>query len=251
MLKIRDLEKSFNKGTELENNIFQGFELNIEKNTSTAIIGSNGCGKSTLMNLIAGSLQADKGNIEIDGVDISKLPEKKRARYLGRVHQNPSRGVSPSLTILENMALADNKNKRFGLSKLIDRSRVEHYKSMLKSLDLGLEKMLDRKVSLLSGGQRQSLSLVMASMNQPKLLLLDEHTASLDPKTSRLVMEKTKVLIEEKNMTTLIITHNMQDAISYADRVIMLKKGKIALDEKTSDLCIDDLNKLYQLEANL
>lgn len=249
MLKIKNLVKSFNKGSDLENRIFSGFDLDIEANSSTAIIGTNGCGKSTLMNLIAGSLSADSGSIEIEGKDISKLSERNRAQYFGRVHQNPSKGVSPSLTILENMALADNKNKRFNLSRLIKNSRVDYYKSLLQSLGLGLEGMLDRKVSLLSGGQRQSLSLVMASMNEPKLLLLDEHTASLDPKTSKLVMEKTKELIKDKKMTTLIITHNLQDAISYADRVIMLKNGEIALDEKTINLSINDLNRLYQLEG--
>lgn len=201
------------------------------------------------MNLIAGSLNIDKGEIIIDGNDISKLSEKKRSKYLGRVYQDPSKGVCPSLTILENMALADNKNKEFNLSKLVKKDRVSYYKELLKPLKLGLENMLNRKVELLSGGQRQSLSLVMASMNMPKLMLLDEHTAALDPKTSKLVMEKTKELIKSNNITTIMITHNMEDAIGYADRVIMLKEGTVVLDELTKNICKDDLDNLYKEEV--
>lgn len=249
MISIKKLSKSFNKGTDLENNIFDGFNLEIEGNTSTAIIGTNGCGKSTLMNLIAGSLTVDGGSIEVDGVDVTSLSEKQRAKYFGRVHQNPSKGVSPSLTILENLALADNKNKSFNLGRLINMERVGYYKDLLRPLNLGLENMMDTKVSLLSGGQRQSLSLVMASMNNPKLLLLDEHTASLDPRTSKVIMEKTKELIANREMTSLIITHNMEDAVKYADRVIMLKEGKIVVDEMTDDICVEDLKNLYREEA--
>lgn len=246
MLKIRNLYKSFNIGTDFENNLFRDFEIEFENNTSTAIIGSNGCGKSTLMNLIAGSLNADTGKIEIDGKDISKLKEEQRAKYIGRVHQNPSMGVSPSLTILENMALADKKNEKFGLRKLIRDSRLEYYKEQLKTLDLGLENKLDSKVKLLSGGQRQSLSLLMASMKHPKILLLDEHTAALDPKTSRVVMNKTVDLIKNKNLTTIMITHDMRDAVEFSDRVIMLEHGKIVLDKKSSEISSDELYQIYQ-----
>lgn len=247
MLEIRNLNKGFNLGTPFENRVFEDFNLTIEENTSTAIIGSNGCGKSTLLNLIAGNLESDGGFIEIEGEDITKLNEIQRSKYFGRVHQDPSKGVSPSLTILENMALADNKGGRFNLSFLIKRDRIEYYKELLRPLDLGLENMLENKVSLLSGGQRQSLSLVMASMKSPKLLLLDEHTASLDPKTSNVVMKKTKSLIKDKNMTTLMITHNMRDAVEFTDRVIMLKEGEIILDEKSENISEQDLNNLYKL----
>ena len=248
MLSIKKINKSFNKGTDVEKTIFQGFDLDIEDNTSTAIIGTNGCGKSTLLNIIAGSLSVDGGKIEVDGKDITRYSEKKRAKFFGRVHQNPSKGVSPSLTILENLALADNKNKSFNLSPLVNKGRLDYYRSLLEPLHLGLENMLDTKVSLLSGGQRQSLSLVMASMNDPRLLLLDEHTASLDPRTSRVVMEKTKELISNKKMTTLIITHNMQDAVNYSDRVIMIKEGEIFLDRKSREIGVEDLNHLYRME---
>lgn len=247
MLKISNLKKSFNKNTEFENNIFDGFNLNIYSNSSTAIIGTNGCGKSTLMNLIAGSLSADGGNIEIDGEDISKLSERERSTYLGRVYQDPSKGVSPSLTILENMALADNKGGRFDFGKLVNKKRINYYKDLLRPLNLGLEDKLHSKVSLLSGGQRQSLSLVMASMKNPKILLLDEHTASLDPKTSKVVMDKTAELIRDhENMTTVMITHNLRDAVTYTDRVIMLKNGEVVLDEMTDKLTEEDLENLYK-----
>lgn len=246
MLKIKNLYKSFNIGTDFENNLFRDFEIAFEDNTATTIIGSNGCGKSTLMNLIAGSLEADAGTIEIDGVDISKYKEEKRSKYIGRVHQNPSMGVSPSLTILENMALADKKNEKFTLRKLIKKDRIEYYKEQLKTLDLGLENKLDSRVDLLSGGQRQSLSLLMASMKHPKILLLDEHTAALDPKTSRVVMNKTIDLIKNKKLTTVMITHDMRDAVEYSDRVIMLERGKIVLDKKSSEITEEELYKIYQ-----
>ncbi len=247
MLEIKNLKKGFNKGTPFENNVFKNFNLTIENNTSTAIIGSNGCGKSTLLNLIGGNLESDGGSIKIDGEDLVKLSERQRSKYFGRVHQDPSKGVSPSLTILENMALADNKGGKFNLKFLIKKDRIEYYKDLLRPLNLGLEDMLESKVSLLSGGQRQSLSLVMASMKHPKLLLLDEHTASLDPKTSRVVMNKTKNLIEEKNITTIMITHNMKDAVEFTDRVIMLKEGEIFMDEKSENISEKDLNDLYKL----
>lgn len=246
MLKIKHLFKSFNIGTDFENNLFRDFEIDFEDNTSTAIIGSNGCGKSTLMNLVAGSLDADGGIIEIEGKDISKLKEEQRAEYIGRVHQNPSMGVSPSLTILENMALADKKNEKFFLRKLIRKDRIEYYKEQLKTLDLGLENKLDSKVMLLSGGQRQSLSLLMASMKHPKILLLDEHTAALDPKTSRVVMNKTVDLIKNKNLTTIMITHDMRDAVEFSDRVIMLEHGKIVLDKKSTEITSEELYQIYQ-----
>lgn len=246
MLKIRNLSKKFNAGTDFEKIIFDGFDLDIENNTATAIIGSNGCGKSTLLNLIAGSLKIDGGSIEVAGEDISKLKEEKRAKYIGRVHQNPSMGVAPSLTILENMSIADKKNEKFGLNKLVKKDRVDYYKEQLKTLDLGLENMLDTKVKFLSGGQRQSLSLLMASMKHPKILLLDEHTAALDPKTSKVVMDKSVELIKDKDITTLMITHNMNDAVKYSDRIIMLEEGKVVLDKKSNEITPEELYKIYE-----
>ena len=245
MLEIKNLSKTYNKGTDMEKQILNDLSLTIEEKTTLAIIGANGCGKSTLMNLIGGNILADAGSISLDGKDLSSIKERKRSKYIARVYQDPSMGVCPSLTILENMALADNKNEVYNLSPLIKRDRINYYKDLLRPLDLNLENIMDRKVSELSGGQRQSLSLVMAAMKNPKVLLLDEHTAALDPKTSKLVMEKTRDLIREKSTTTIMITHKLADALTYADRVVMLKDGHIYLDAKTKDLKLDDLENLY------
>lgn len=245
MLRIKNLYKAFNLGTDYEKRIFEDFNLDINEHQTTAIIGPNGCGKSTLLNIIAGNLEAESGQIEIDQINLSKLSEKDRSKHLAQVHQNPSMGVSPSLSILENMAIADNKGKKFNLTGLINKSRIDHYKNLLKPLDLGLENMLDTKVSLLSGGQRQSLALVMASMNKPKLFLLDEHTAALDPKTSKVVMTRTRKLIKDTNMTTLMITHNMRDAVEYSDRIIMLNEGKVIFDKPSKETSPEELEAIY------
>ena len=246
MLKIRNLSKSFNVDTENRIDIFNNFNLEIEKNKCTAIIGANGCGKSTLLNLISGSLAADQGDIIINGKDVGKLSEENRAIHIGRVHQDPSMGVSPSLTILENISLADKKGERFSLKRLVNRGNIPKYIDLLKDLDLGLENKLDTKVKYLSGGQRQSLSLVMAAMKFPDLLLLDEHTAALDPKTSHVIMRKTKELIDKYKMTTIMISHNMKDAIDYSDRVIMLDKGQIVLDKASKDITEEELMDIYR-----
>nr|WP_312668053.1 ATP-binding cassette domain-containing protein [Tissierella praeacuta] len=246
MLKIVNLSKNFNKNTDNEINIFNNFNLDIEKNKCTAIIGSNGCGKSTLHNLIGGSILADKGQIILNGKSIEGLKEEQRAIHIGRVYQNPSMGVSPSLTILENMSLADKKGTKFTLRKLIKKNNIDKYIELLKDLDLGLENKLNTKVKFLSGGQRQSLSLVMAAMKHPDLLLLDEHTAALDPKTSNVVMQKTKELIKKNSMTTIMISHNMKDAIEYSDRIIMLDKGQIVLDKPSINVTEKELFDIYR-----
>lgn len=245
MLKINNLSKSFNKETENEISIFNGFNLEIEKNKCTAIIGSNGCGKSTLLNIISGSIMADGGYITLKDKSIENLKEEKRAIHIGRVYQDPSMGVSPSLTILENMSLADKKGEKFSLRRLVKKNRIPYYIELLKDLDLGLEDKLDTKVRYLSGGQRQSLSLVMAAMKYPDLLLLDEHTAALDPKTSHVVMEKTNELIKKYKITTIMISHNMKDAIDYSDRIIMLDKGQIVLDKSSRDVTEKELIDIY------
>jgi len=246
MLKITNLSKSFNKDNENRVDIFKNFNIEIEANKCTAIIGLNGCGKSTLLNLISGSILADSGEFILNGKDITKLSEENRAIHIGRVHQDPSLGVSPSLTILENMSLADKKGEGFSLRRLVKKDRIPKYIELLKDLDLGLEDKLDTQVKYLSGGQRQSLSLVMASMKFPDLLLLDEHTAALDPKTSHVVMKKTKELIEKYKMTTIMISHNMKDAIDYSDRVIMLDQGQIILDKASKDLTEEELMDIYR-----
>lgn len=245
MLKIENLSKSFNKNTEYEVSIFSNFNISFEKNKCTAIIGPNGCGKSTLLNLISGSLMVDGGSIILNNRNISSLKEEERASFIGRVHQNPSMGVSPSLNILENMALADKKGEKFFLRPLIKKERIERYVELLKELNLGLENKLNTKVKYLSGGQRQSLSLIMATMKHPDLLLLDEHTAALDPKTSTLVMEKTKELIGKHNMTTIMISHNIRDAIKYSDRIVMLNKGEVVMDKSSKEISEGELLNIY------
>jgi len=246
MLKIQNLSKNFNKGTENEISLFNKFNLTIEENKCTAIIGSNGCGKSTLLNMICGSILNDSGQIILNGKDISKLREEQRAIHIGRVYQDPSMGVSPTLTILENMSLADKKGEKFTLKKLIKKNNIDRYVEVLKGLDLGLENKLNTKVKFLSGGQRQSLSLVMAAMKHPDLLLLDEHTAALDPKTSHVIMKKTKELLDKYQITTIMISHNMKDAIEYSDRIIMLDKGEIVLDKPSKDVTEEELIEIYK-----
>ncbi|HBC32645.1 MAG TPA: ABC transporter ATP-binding protein, partial [Clostridiales bacterium] len=232
-------------GTDYELKIFNNFNIHINKGECTAILGANGCGKSTLFNIISGALMQEKGIITLNDKNINNLKENERAQFIGRVHQNPSAGVSPSLTILENISLSDKKCQKFTLRKLIRKNKTDGYKEILRTLDLGLETKLDTEVKYLSGGQRQSLSLLMATMNKPELLLLDEHTAALDPKTSRLVMEKTQELIRTQNITTMMISHNVRDAVKYSDRIIMLDKGEIILDVKNGQITEKELLNIY------
>lgn len=246
MLKIENLSKSFNKNTDNEINIFNNFHIEFEENKCTAIIGSNGCGKSTLLNLIGGSILADKGQILLNDKDISKLREEKRSIHIGRVYQNPSMGVSPSLTILENLSLADKKGEKFTLRRLIKKNRTDGYIELLRDLDLGLESKLNTKVKFLSGGQRQCLSLIMATMKHPDLLLLDEHTAALDPKTSKVIMQKTRELINKYSITTIMISHNMKDAVEYSDRIVMLDSGNVVFDKASENVTEKELIDIYR-----
>ena len=245
MLEIKNLSKSFNSGTENELNIFENFNLNIEESEFVAILGSNGCGKSTLFNLISGSLKEDAGSISLDETSINNLKEEDRAWGIGKVHQDPSTGVSPSLTILENLSLADKKCEKFSLRNLIKKDKIKRFVEILKEVDLGLENKLDTQVKFLSGGQRQALSLIMATLKKPKLLLLDEHTAALDPKTSKVIMEKTKQLIDKQHITAMMISHNLRDAVQYADRIIMLDKGRVILDVESKKITESELAKIY------
>lgn len=248
MLEIRNITKTFNIGTSEENTIFDKFSLEVEEGIATTIIGPNGCGKSTLMNLISGSLTLDEGQIIVNGEDISKLSEEKRSKYMGKVNQDPKDGVATNLDIYENMALALKKGERFGLRSLRKSADKEDIIRRLKKLNLGLENKLHTKTGLLSGGQRQSLALLMATAKRPDILLLDEHTAALDPKTSRNIMDMTRSLIDKEKITTLLISHNLRDVVRYSDRIIMLNKGHIALDLRVKDITEDELIKLYKKE---
>lgn len=250
MLKIKNLSKSFNIGTENEVRIFDGFDLEINDSQFVAILGSNGCGKSTLFNMISGSVKDNGGEIVLGDINISKLKEEQRALKIGKVHQDPSKGVSPSLTILENLSLAAKKNEKFSLRNLIKKQNIDKFIEVLKELDLGLENKLNTQVKFLSGGQRQALSLIMATLKKPELLLLDEHTAALDPKTSAMIMNKTKKLIEKQNITAMMISHNLKDAVKYADRIIMLDKGRIILDVKSKDITEKELSNIYISKIN-
>lgn len=249
MLKIQKLQKVFNPNTINENKVFEEFTIDIEKGDFITIIGSNGAGKSTLLNIISGTIESDDGIIVLDGKDVTHLSEYKRAREIGRVYQNPSVGVSPNMTILENLALADNKGKSYGLSFGINKKRISYYIELLKEVDLGLEDKLYNKVSLLSGGQRQALTLLMAVMSEPKILLLDEHTAALDPKTSAKIIEITKKIVEESKITTLMVTHNMKQAISLGNRLFMMHRGQVVIDVKgkeKKELTTDKLLQLFE-----
>lgn len=249
MLKIQQLSKVFYPNTINENKVFEDFNVEVKEGDFVVIIGSNGAGKSTLLNMVAGSLISDEGTILINGRDVTCEPEYKRSRVIGRVYQNPSVGVSPKMTILENLALADNKGKTYGLGFGVNKKRIEFYKELLKEADLGLEDKLYNKVELLSGGQRQVLTLLMAVMSNPKLLLLDEHTAALDPKTSEKVMDITRKIVRERKITTLMVTHNMKHAITAGNRLFMMHQGKIVVDvngKEKKELNTDKLMQLFE-----
>lgn len=245
MLSIKNINKTFYKGTEEENKVFENFSLTLEENTCTTILGANGCGKSTLFNIISGELPADSGEISLGDIKISNMDEEKRALFIGKVNQNPSMGVCQSLNILENMSMALKKGKKFTLRRLVQKENISPIIEKLKEIDIGLENKLKTQVKFLSGGQRQSLSLLMATIRKPELLLLDEHTAALDPKTSKIIMDKTESLIKKEKITTLMITHNLRNALEYSDRIIMLDKGKIVLDIKPEEISEEDLRKEY------
>jgi putative ABC transport system ATP-binding protein len=248
VIEIQDLCKTFHRGTPDEIALFKNFSLRIEQGEFVTIIGSNGAGKSTLLNLIAGSLMPDSGKIVIDGRDVARMPEHRRAAFISRVFQNPAAGTSPALTIEENLSLALNKGRPFGLGLVRDRKRREHFRNRLSSLGLGLENKLDVKVGVLSGGQRQALALLMATEVTPSLLLLDEHTAALDPKTADTIMRMTRKLVEEHRITTLMVTHNMKNALDYGNRLIMLHQGSIVVDvqgDEKKNLTISKLMELF------
>ena len=244
MLEIQNIHKTFNPGTINEKVALNGVNLNLNPGDFVTIIGGNGAGKSTTLNAIAGVWPVDEGKIIIDGVDITKLSEHKRALYLGRVFQDPMTGTAATMSIEENMAIAARRGERRGLGWGITKKERERYKEALKELDLGLEDRLSSKVGLLSGGQRQAITLLMASLKKPKLLLLDEHTAALDPKTAAKVLAISDKIIQEHQLTAMMVTHNMKDAINIGNRLIMMHEGKIIYDvsgEEKKNLKVADL----------
>lgn len=249
MLTITNVRKTFNKGTVNEKKALCGISLHLRPGDFVTVIGGNGAGKSTMLNMIAGVYPIDSGKIEIDGVNISREPEYKRAKYIGRVFQDPMRGTAAGMEIQENLALALRRGQKRGLGWGIKNNEKDYYREALTKLGLGLQTRMTSKVGLLSGGQRQALTLLMATLEKPKLLLLDEHTAALDPKTAKKVLELTDEIIRERELTALMVTHNMKDAIQYGNRLIMMHEGRIIYDvegEEKKNLQVEDLLKKFE-----
>ena len=248
MLELQNIAKRFNVGTVDESTVFDDFNFKIDKGEFVSVIGSNGSGKTTLLNLICGSLKADEGKIIFNGNDITNISEFKRAKIIGRVFQEPKIGTCADLTVLENMALADNKNKAFGLGRCVNKKRIDYYKALLEQCDMGLENRLGVQVGTLSGGQRQALALVIANMSNVELLILDEHIAALDPKSSDRVMELTNKLVRENNITTLMVTHNLRYAVEYGNRLFMMHEGNSVLDikgEEKANARVEDILEIF------
>ena len=244
MLEIRNVHKTFNLGTINEKHALNGVDLTLNEGDFVTVIGGNGAGKSTMLNAIAGTWPVDEGSILIDGVDVTGLPEFKRASFLGRVFQDPMTGTTSNMPIDENLALAARRGQHRGLKWGITKKEKAKFHELLKTLELGLEDRMTSKVGLLSGGQRQAVTLLMASLRKPKLLLLDEHTAALDPKTAAKVLELTDKIIEENHLTAMMVTHNMRDAIAHGNRLIMMNNGRVILNisgEEKKKLTVEDL----------
>ena len=248
MLELKNIEKFYNAGTVNEMCLFEDFNLSIADGQFVSVVGSNGSGKTSMLNIICGSIPLDRGRILIGGQDITRMPEHRRQRRIGRVYQNPAMGTCPSMTILENMSLADNKGKPFNLRPGTNRQRIDYYRESLRSLGLGLEDKLHVKVGVLSGGQRQAMALLMSTMTPIDFLILDEHTAALDPKTAETIMVLTGRIVEEKKLTTIMVTHNLRYAADYGNRLLMMHQGKVILDktgERKQETHTEDLLALF------
>ncbi len=248
MVELKNIVKYFNKGTVDETLLFDNFNFKVKKGEFVSIIGSNGSGKTTLLNMICGSVPIDSGLILVKGKDITHAKEHKRAKNIGRVFQDPALGTCSELTIIENMALADNKGKFYTLTPALSKKRIAYYRDLLKQCEMGLEHRMNTKVGNLSGGQRQALALIIANMTDIELLILDEHTAALDPKTSQTIMKLTQKLVEEKGVTTLMVTHNLRFAVDFGTRIVMMHEGKCIIDAKDQEkqkLDVNDLLKVF------
>ncbi len=251
MIELKNITKKFAIGTPDETTIMQDFNFHAKKGDFVSIIGSNGSGKTTLLNLICGSLLPEQGDILFGGNSILKLSEHKRASFIGRVFQDPQAGTCSHLTILENMALADNKGKSFGLMPAINKSKIDYYKSLLEQCSMGLENRLNTPVGSLSGGQRQALALVIANMTNIELLILDEHTAALDPKSSENIMLLTDKFVREKNITTIMVTHNLRFAKEYGNRLYMMHEGKSVLDVRDEEKVNTQIGDILDIFNNI
>ena len=248
MLELKHIHKYYNTGTVNEMCLFEDFNLTIRDHEFVSVVGSNGSGKTSLLNIICGSIPLDEGTIRIGNEDITKMAEYKRQRRIGRVYQNPAMGTCPSMTITENMALADNKGKFFNLRPGKNKQRIDFYRESLRTLGLGLEDKMDVKVGVLSGGQRQAMALLMSTMTPIEFLILDEHTAALDPKTAETIMELTDRIVREKNLTTIMVTHNLRYAVDYGNRLLMMHQGKAIMDKagtEKEETRIDDILKKF------
>ncbi len=248
IIRMENIEKTFNPGSVNEKTIFDGFNLNVREHEFISVIGSNGSGKTTMLNLLCGSIRQDAGHIRFHGRDISRQSEHQRAKFIGRVFQDPSKGTCAGLTIFENMSLADNKGRSYNLTGGVNKKRFDEYRAMLETLGLGLENQMNLTVGSLSGGQRQALALLMSTMTPIDLLILDEHTAALDPRSSETVMELTDRVVREKQITTLMVTHNLRYAITYGNRLLMMHQGEAvvdAADEKKAEYSVDELLTIF------
>lgn len=248
MIELRGISKTYNPGTVTELCLFEDFNLTVKDGEFVSVVGSNGSGKTSMLNIICGSIPVSAGDVLIDGKSINSLHEYERYRHIGRVYQNPAAGTCPSMSILENMSLADNKGKRYGLSFGVNNARREYYREQLSTLGLGLEDKLNVKMGSLSGGQRQAVSLLMATMTPIEFLILDEHTAALDPHTAEIIMELTDKIIREKHLTAIMVTHNLRYAVEYGTRLLMMDRGHIILDksgEEKQKATVDDLLEIF------